>query len=45
MAQHLTERDVRGIAEYARIGLDEVEVAQMTADLNPIIDRPKPITE
>ncbi len=45
MAQHLTERDVRGIAEYARIGLDEAEVAQMTADLNAIIDSLKPITE
>lgn len=45
MAQHLTERDVRGIAEYARIGLDEAEVAQMTADLNAIMDSLKPITE
>ena len=43
MAQHLTERDVRGIAEYARIGLDEAEVAQMTADLNAIIDSLKPV--
>ena len=45
MAQHLTKRDVHGIAEYARIGLDEAEVAQMTADLNAIIDSLKPITE
>lgn len=45
MTQHLTERDVRGIAEYARIGLDDGEVAQMTADLNAIIDSLSPITE
>lgn len=45
MNQHLTERDVRGIAEYARIGLSGDEVAQMTADLNAIIDSLKPITE
>lgn len=45
MTQHLTERDVRGIAEYARIGLAADEVAQMTADLNAIIDSLKPITE
>ncbi len=45
MTQHLTERDVRGIAEYARIGLSDAEVAQMTIDLNAIIDSLKPITE
>ena len=45
MTQHLTERDVRGIAEYARIGLDDGEVARMTADLNAIIDSLSPITE
>ena len=45
MTQHLTEREVRGIAEYARIGLSGDEVAQMTADLNAIIDSLKPITE
>lgn len=38
MAQHLTEADVRGIAEYTRIGLADADVAQMTADLNSIID-------
>ena len=38
MTQHLTERDVRSIAEYARIGLDADEVVQMTVDLNAIID-------
>ena len=45
MTQHLTERDVRGIAEYTRIGLTDDEVAQMTADLNAIVDSLKPITE
>ena len=38
MTQHLSERDVRGIAEYTRIGLTDDEVAQMTVDLNAIID-------
>lgn len=45
MTQHVTERDVRGIAEYARIGIADDEVGQMTADLNAIIDSLKPITE
>lgn len=45
MTQHLTERDVRNIAEYARIGLTEDEVAQMTVDLNAIVESLKPITE
>lgn len=45
MTQHVTEHDVRGIAEYARIGLAESEVAQMTVDLNAIIESLKPITE
>ena len=45
MAQHVTERDVRDIAEYTRIRLDDDEVAQMTIDLNAIIDGLKPITE
>lgn len=45
MTQHLTERDVRGIAEYARIGLPDDEVARMAVDLNAIIDSLKPITE
>ncbi|RNL46896.1 Asp-tRNA(Asn)/Glu-tRNA(Gln) amidotransferase subunit GatC [Paraeggerthella hongkongensis] len=45
MTQHLTERDVRDIAEYARIGLSADEVAQMTVDLNAIVDSLKPITE
>ncbi len=45
MTQHLTERGVRDIAEYARIGLTDDEVSQMTVDLNAIIDSLKPITE
>ena len=45
MTQHLTERDVRGIAEYARIGLTDDELAAMTVDLNSIIDTLEPITK
>lgn len=41
----LTEADVRSIAEYVRIGLDDAEVTQMTEDLNSIIETLKPITE
>ena len=45
MTQHVTEKDVRAIAEYARIGLTDDELPQMTADLNAIIESLKPITE
>ena len=45
MTQYLTEKDVRDIATYARIGLDEEELAQMTVDLNNIIDTLQPIRE
>ncbi len=45
MEQYVTENDVRRIAEYARIGLTEDEVAQMTVDLNNVIETLKPITE
>ena len=45
MPQHLTEHDVRAIAEYTRIGLTDEELPQMTRDLNAIIDSLKPITE
>ena len=45
MAQHVTEKDVRDIAEYARIHLDPDELVQMTVDLNNIIESLKPITE
>lgn len=44
MTQHLTEKDVRGIATYARIGLTDEEVTEMTVDLNNIIESLKPIT-
>lgn len=44
MTQHVSEHDVRGIAEYARIGLTDEEVVQMTIDLNGIIDSLEPIT-
>ena len=45
MTQHLTDKDVRGIATYARIGLTDEEVTEMTVDLNNIIESLKPITE
>lgn len=45
MTQHLTEKDVRGIATYARIGLTDEEVTEMTVNLNNIIESLKPITE
>lgn len=45
MTQHLTEKDVRDIAEYTRIGLTDDEVSQMTVDLNAIIYNLAPITE
>ena len=45
MTQHLTEKDVRGIATYARIGLTDEEVTEMNVDLNNIIESLKPITE
>ena len=45
MTQQLTERDVRDIATYARIGLTDEELAQTTVDLNSIIETLKPITE
>lgn len=45
MTQHLTEKDVRGIATYARIGLTDEEVTEMTVDLNNIIECLKPITQ
>ena len=45
MPSYLTENDVRGIATYARIGLTDEELKQMTVDLNDIIESLKPITE
>ncbi len=44
MAEHLTEKDVRDIATYARVGLSDEELAQMTVDLNNIIATLEPIT-
>ena len=38
MTQYLTEREVRGLAEYARIGLSGEELSEMTVDLNNIIE-------
>ena len=43
MPNYLTEEDVRSIATYARVGLDDAEAAQMTVDLNNIIDTLQPI--
>lgn len=45
MAEHLTEGDVRAIAEYVRIGMTDDEVAAMTVDLNNIIESLDPITK
>lgn len=45
MTEHVTEKDVRNIATYVRIGMTDEEVAAMTVDLNNIIDSLKPITE
>lgn len=45
MAEHVTEKDVRDIATYTRIGMTDEEVAAMTVDLNNIIESLKPITE
>ena len=45
MTEHVTEKDVRDIATYVRIGMTDEEVAAMTVDLNNIIDSLKPITE
>ena len=45
MMQYVSEEDVRGIAGYVRIALTDEELAQMTADLNAIIEGLKPITE
>ena len=37
VTEPLTEADVRGIAEYVRIALDDNEIAAMTRDLNATI--------
>ncbi len=41
----LSEKDVRDIATYTRIGLSDDELPQMTRDLNDIIASLAPITE
>jgi len=42
---YLTEEDVREIAAYTRIALLNDELADLTTDLNAIIESLKPITE
>jgi aspartyl-tRNA(Asn)/glutamyl-tRNA(Gln) amidotransferase subunit C len=42
---YLSEKDVRRIATYTRIGLSDDEVVAMTIDLNNIIENLSPITE
>ena len=42
---YLTEQDVREIASYTRIALEETEVIPLTIELNTIIENLKPITE
>ena len=42
---HLTEKDVRSLADYARIGLLDEELTPMTKDLNAIIDNLQPILD
>ncbi|MCL1797492.1 MAG: Asp-tRNA(Asn)/Glu-tRNA(Gln) amidotransferase subunit GatC [Eggerthellaceae bacterium] len=44
MTQPLSEKDVRAIAQYVRIGLPEEEIGQLTIDLNNIIESLEPIT-
>lgn len=38
MSQHLTEQEVRRIAEHVRISLSDTELAQMRFDLNNVVD-------
>ncbi|MDD5806769.1 MAG: Asp-tRNA(Asn)/Glu-tRNA(Gln) amidotransferase subunit GatC [Eggerthellales bacterium] len=45
MMKKLTQQDVRGLASYARIGLSDEELPQMTEDLNNIIATLEPILE
>ncbi|NPD32879.1 Asp-tRNA(Asn)/Glu-tRNA(Gln) amidotransferase subunit GatC [Eggerthellaceae bacterium zg-997] len=45
MTQHVSEHDVRAIAEYARIRLADDEVPQMTDDLNAIIESLAPLLQ
>lgn len=41
----LSEEDVRGIAQYARIGLNDAELSAMTEYLNEAIELLRPIVE
>ena len=41
----LTEDDVRGIAEYATIALNESELTEMTAYLNDAVEMLEPILQ
>ncbi len=41
----LSEHDVRAIAEYARIGLDDEELHEMTAYMNDAVAMLKPIVD
>ncbi len=43
MTQHLTKADVKRISEYTRIGIDDGELENLTAELNSIIDELDPI--
>ncbi len=45
MANHLTEADVKDIAKYTRIGVDDFELEKLTDELNSIIDELAPIKE
>ena len=41
----LTEQDVRGIADYARIALDDAELAEMNAYMNDAVAMLEPILD
>lgn len=45
MTEHLTQNDVREIAEYTRIGVDDSELEKLTFELNSIIDELEPIRQ
>ena len=41
----LSEKDVRGIAEYAKIALTDVELTQMTSYLNDAVQMLEPVLQ
>ena len=45
MATHLTESDVKDIASYTRIGVEDEELEKLTIELNSIIDELEPIKQ